>query len=159
MFNNDLNVGDAEFHIFKGKRAKDISRYMLLHVEDDNPSDIVLLAGGNDLPRKVASLQTIKEIASYLINGGLACKNNGVSKVCISSVLPRSSSEFQRNRHKLRRLLRLQEYDTKLSKKPFQISTDAVKTRYVVDRYLTVRLALEKSACNSRFYKYKHKNE
>ena len=105
-FNEELNVGNADFHIFKGKKAKDISRYMIPHIEDENPSDVVFVAGGNDLPSKVVSQRFISEVADCIIRGGLECKNHGVSNVYISSILPRADSYFQINRMKLNKVLR-----------------------------------------------------
>ena len=105
-FNEDLEVGNAKFHIFKGKKAKDISRYMIPHIQDENPSDIVFIAGGNDLPNKVASSKVINEVAEGIIKGGLECRNNGVTNVYISSILPRADCYFQINRMKLNKVLR-----------------------------------------------------
>ena len=105
-FNDELNVGSADFHIFKGKKAKDISRYMIPHIEDENPTDVVFVAGGNDLPNKVLSQKSISEVAECIIRGGLECKNHGVSNVYVSSILPRADSYFQINRMKLNQVLR-----------------------------------------------------
>ena len=104
-FNQDLKVGNADFHIFKGKKAKDISRYMIPHIQDENPSNIVFIAGGNDLPNKVASSRIINEVAEGIIKGGLECRKNGVTNVFISSILPRADCYFQINRMKLNLVL------------------------------------------------------
>ena len=105
-FNKELQAGTAYFHVFKGKKARDISRYMIPHIQDENPSDVVFIAGGNDLPNKVASSRTINEVAECIIKGGLECRNNGVANMFISSILPRSDSYFQVNRMKLNKVLR-----------------------------------------------------
>ena len=41
-FNKELQAGTAYFHVFKGKKARDISRYMIPHIQDENPSDVAL---------------------------------------------------------------------------------------------------------------------
>ena len=105
-FNNKLEMGKADFHVFKGKKARDISRYMISHVEEENPSDVVFVAGGNDLPaEEIASPQFISKVADNIIKGGLSCRYNGVSNIFISSILPRASSYFQLNRMRLNQLL------------------------------------------------------
>ena len=105
-FNDKLEVGKAVFHMFKGKKARDISRYMISHVEDENPSDVVFVAGGNDLPtEEIASPQFISKVADNIIKGCLSCRDNGVSNVFVSSILPRASSYFQLNRKRLNQLL------------------------------------------------------
>ena len=92
--------------MFKGKKARDISRYMISHVEDENPSDVVFVAGGNDLPTdEIASPQFISKVADSIVKGGLSCRDNGVSNIFISSILPRASSYFQLNRKRLNQLL------------------------------------------------------
>ena len=105
-FNEKLNVGSADFHIFKGKKARDITRYMTPHLEEDTPTDVVLIAGGNDLPTTKTSAKTIRNIAGYLIKGGIECKNSGVENVFISSILPRRDANFQLNRLELNTVLR-----------------------------------------------------
>ena len=49
-FNFECKKGDVRFHEFRGKTAKDIVRYRTPHLEDEEPSNVVLIAGGNDLP-------------------------------------------------------------------------------------------------------------
>ena len=63
-----------------------------------NPSDVVFVAGGNDLPtEEIASPQFISKVADNIIKGCLSCRDNGVSNVFVSSILPRASSYFQLN--------------------------------------------------------------
>ena len=80
---------------------------MLPHVEEVNSHTVLLACGGNDLPARKVSDHVIQDIANYLIVGGLECRERlGVTKVIISSVLPRADSHFQGNRHKLNKVLR-----------------------------------------------------
>ena len=59
------------------------------------------------LPNRDVSMDEIRKTASCLIEGGLVCRNeHGVNNVYISSVMPRSDSIFQGNRHRLNKVLR-----------------------------------------------------
>ena len=50
------------------QKARDISRDMISHVEDENPSDVVFVAGGNDLPTdEIASPQFISKVADSIV--------------------------------------------------------------------------------------------
>ena len=82
-------------------------KYMKPHLEEDCPHTVVLIAGGNDIPRRRGTPKELEKIAGLLIDAGLDCRNNyGVSRVCISSVLPRTFGEFQGNKHILNGLLK-----------------------------------------------------
>jgi lysophospholipase L1-like esterase len=95
------------FHEFKGKRAKDITRYIEPHLMDDQPHSVMFVAGGNDLPSQATSLNRINEVAKCLIDAGVRCKSEfGVSEVFISSILPRDNRDFQINRQRLNDVLR-----------------------------------------------------
>ena len=105
--NDLLQHGTVDIHSFSGKTARYITKYMRPHLEEECPHTVVLIAGGNDIPWEPASSQKLHEIASCLIEGGLDCRNNyGVTKVCISSILPQVFSIFQRNRRILNDILR-----------------------------------------------------
>ena len=87
--------------------AKDIVRYMEHHLEEENPHTVAFVAGGNDLPNKDLPMKHIRTVADHLIEGGIKCKEQfGVTNVLISSILPRSHSAFQCNRHRLNIVLR-----------------------------------------------------
>ena len=106
-FNELCKKSDVRIHEFKGKRASDIVKYMIPHLEDEQPSSVVFVAGGNDLPNRDLSMDEIRKTASCLIEGGLVCRGeHGVNNVYISSVMPRSDSVFQGNRHRLNKMLR-----------------------------------------------------
>ena len=95
------------FHEFKGKKACDITKYMIPHLEDEQPSSVVFVAGGNDIPNKDIPFDEVKKIANHLIEGGLICRGeHGVDEIYISSIMPRSHSAFQGNRHSLNNMLR-----------------------------------------------------
>ena len=106
-FNTECQKSEVVFHEFKGKRAKDIVRYMIPHLEDEQPSSVVLLAGGNDLAYWDMPTDDIRKVANCLVEGGLLCKEQyGVNEIFISSIMPRSHSDFQGNRHRLNKMLK-----------------------------------------------------
>ena len=105
-FNSECKKSNVVFHEFRGKRAKDIVRYMTPHLEDENPSNVIIVAGGNDLPDWDIPTEEIKKVATCLIDGGRSCREQyGVANVFISSIMPRSNSQFQGNRHRLNAML------------------------------------------------------
>ena len=106
-FNEMCSKSEVTFHEFKGKKACDIVKYMIPHLEEEQPSSVVFVAGGNDLPNKEIPFDEIKKIANCLVEGGLLCRGeHGVQNVYISSIMPRSHSVFQGNRHSLNSMLR-----------------------------------------------------
>ena len=106
-FNKMCGTSDVRIHEFKGKKASDIVKYMIPHLEEEQPSSVVFVAGGNDLPTHDVPMVEIRKIANCLVEGGLACRGMyGVRKVYISSIMPRENSNFQGNRHRLNNLLR-----------------------------------------------------
>ena len=106
-FNFDCKTSDVVFHEFRGKKAKDIVRYMVPHLEDEQPNTVVLVGGGNDLPDRDISISEIRKVANCLMEGGRCCRDqHGVESVFISSIMPRSNSKFQGNRHRLNIMLK-----------------------------------------------------
>ena len=106
-FNESYKKGDVTIHEFKGKKARDIVRYMQPHLEDEQPSSVVFVAGGNDLPNRDISEEEIRKVADFLVEGGRLCKTQyGVENIFISSIMPRENSDFQGNRHRLNKILR-----------------------------------------------------
>ena len=106
-FNERCKKSDVTIHEFKGKKACDIVKYMIPHLEDELPSSVIFVAGGNDLPNHDISTDQIRQVANCLLEGGLKCRNEyGVNNVFISSIMPRENSAFQGNRHCLNKVLR-----------------------------------------------------
>lgn len=107
LFKEKYRKGDLAIHEFKGKRASEIVKYMIPHLEEEQPSSVVFVAGGNDLPNHHVDSVRIAKIAECLIEGGLKCRNeHGVRNVYISSIMPRENSQFQGNRHQLNKVLK-----------------------------------------------------
>ena len=106
-FNEELDMGTVDIIAYPGHTAQYITKYMLPHLVEECPHTVVLVAGGNDIPHRRATTKELETIANHLIEGGKLCKENyGVTKVCISSVLPRVFGDFQVNKHVLNRLLK-----------------------------------------------------
>ena len=79
---------------------------MVPHLEDEHPSAVMFAAGGNDLSEQDMPTEQIRTVADCLVNGDKLCKTKyGVDRIYISSVLPRSNSNFQGNRHRLNKML------------------------------------------------------
>ena len=106
-FNEKCTSSDVTIHEFKGKKATDIVKYMIPHLEEEQPSSVMFVAGGNDLTNRDMKIDEIERVANCLVEGGLVCRNeHGVNHVYISSIMPREHSNFQGNRHRLNNLLR-----------------------------------------------------
>ena len=106
MFNEELDMGNADIFAYPGYTAEYITKYMIPHIVEECPHTVVLVAGGNDIPRRRATMKELEAIANHLIEGGKLCKETyGVSRVFISSILPRVFGDFQVNKHILNRLL------------------------------------------------------
>ena len=106
-FNEKCKNSDVTIHEFKGKKATDIVKYMIPHLEEEQPSSVMFVAGGNDLSNQDMPIDEIEKVANCLVEGGLVCRNeHGVNNVYISSIMPREHSNFQGNRHRLNNLLR-----------------------------------------------------
>ena len=93
-FNTAYKNGQATFHRYPGDRARYIKTYIPVHIKDQNPDACMIVAGGNDLA-EVSNEAYIESIVDDVIECGKVCQSNGVSKVVISSILPRISSRFQ----------------------------------------------------------------
>ena len=98
----------TNFHKFHGGKAYHIKSYIHTHLKDEHPDSVVIIAGGNDLPTGDYSLFVLTDISDDIIDAGLVCKEYGVKKVFISSILPRSSLYFQLHRKRLNDILREQ---------------------------------------------------
>ena len=103
--NKQLKNHEAYFNRFKGKKIHDIKKYIPLHVREDKPDSVVIIAGGNDIPPELSTLPNLK-IVEDLMEAALTCKSDGVPNVYISSILPRSSALFQASRKKINDILK-----------------------------------------------------
>ena len=106
-FNEYLIEGEARFQRFHGGRVKHFKNYLATHLEEERPSTVVLQAGGNDLPTTRKNPTPVSEIANSIIEAGLMCRQYGVSRILISSVLPRAQAYMQGRRRELNDVLRI----------------------------------------------------
>ena len=65
-----MKDGVAVFHRFKGKKIKDIKKYIPTHFEDGEPVEAVIVAaGGNDIPTgKVAANFSAMSVVKRIVN-------------------------------------------------------------------------------------------
>ena len=94
--------GEVNLHKFHGKKARHFKTYVRAHLPEEKPDVVLIQAGGNDLPTK----STVLQIANDIIEAGIVCKEMGMSKVLISSVLPRRDFHLQLKRHELNNVLK-----------------------------------------------------
>ena len=99
--NDDYRGDRVTVHLFHGKKAHHFKHYIPVHMSEEKPNLCVIIAGGNDLSGKSTPLQ----IANELIEAGIACKNNGASRVFVGSVLPRADPRLQGKRSELNNIL------------------------------------------------------
>ena len=96
-FNEQLDMGTVDIFAYPGYTAEYITKYMLPHLVEECPHTVVLVAGGNDIPHRRATTKELEVIANHLIEGEKLCRDNyGVSRVCISSILPRVFAQLLR---------------------------------------------------------------
>ena len=103
-FNKELRSSKAFFRSFSGANSKQLNHYIIPTLVDDKPDVVLLHVGTND----ILSNANDTELANNIINIGLNCKNHGVSKVFISSILvmknPKLNPVIRRVNDKLREL-------------------------------------------------------
>lgn len=86
---------------FPGATAKDLAEHhMHPYLKRNKPDVAIIHAGANDilqLSTKDGGLTDaqIHTVCEHVLTSGMICKEYGVSKVCISSVLPSKSKNFQ----------------------------------------------------------------
>ena len=80
---------------FPGANAKELTHYVLPTLMEQSPDIVIIHVGSNNISRtrRNAKVQRNIDIVKEIINTGLTCKENGVKKVFISSLLCRSDKE------------------------------------------------------------------
>ena len=61
-FNSWYENGTARFRRFHGAHARHIKHYLSTHMEGVTPENVIILAGGNDLPTKKDNPRPVEEI-------------------------------------------------------------------------------------------------
>ena len=107
-FNEAYTGGTAEFYRFHSGKSKHIKKYVEIHLDEQRPDSVILLAGGNDLWECTRRINPtpVREIAEHIIEAGKTCKRYNVEKIYILSVLPRGLFYLQIKRQELNTILR-----------------------------------------------------
>ena len=79
---------------------------MTAHLKEERPDSVIILAGGNDLPTSKKKPTSVVDITNHIIGIGVICARYNVSKVIISSVLPREEAYMQLRRKEVNDLWR-----------------------------------------------------
>ena len=99
--------GRVQKHQYKGHKIKDIKKYITPHLDSGELIDTAIIAaGGNDIPKHEHADFSPLAVVEDILEAGTTCVENGVGKVFISSILPRSSFFFQLRRKVVNDLLK-----------------------------------------------------
>ena len=82
-FNKELRHNKAFLRSFSGAIIKQLRHYIIPTLINDKPDETVIHVGMNDIINQANH----EDIARSIINIGSDCKNNGVNKALISSIL------------------------------------------------------------------------
>ena len=89
-FHKELRSGNAFFRSFSGANSKQLDHYIIPTLVDDKPDVVLLHVGTNDIRNN----DNDTKLANNLINIGLNCKNHGLRKVLISSILVKKNPKL-----------------------------------------------------------------
>ena len=98
--------GSLSIHRFHGAQVRHMKYYLSNHLAEERPDVAIIHGGGNDIPCGKNQKVSLLDVANNIIDMGHICRQYGVSRVCISSVLPRDDFYFQFRRTELNDLLR-----------------------------------------------------
>ena len=82
--------GKAIFRSFSGANSKQLDHYIIPNLVDNKPDVVLLHVSTNDILSNANNI----ELANNIINMALNCKNHGVSKVFISSMLVKKNPKL-----------------------------------------------------------------
>ena len=102
-FNSCYKYGKMRFQKWHGGRVRHIKHYIDSHLEEENPSVVIVQAGGNDLQTSNIS---IKEIVSDIQEICVKSRNANVSDIFIGGVTIRSATNAKRRGEELNDALR-----------------------------------------------------
>ena len=106
-FNKGYSKGEAMFQRFHGGKVRHIKNYLPTHLDDEHPDNVIIVAGGNDISSLLnGKLSSVDTVVDDIIECGNICKNHGVKRVYVSSILPRQSFFYQIQRKKVNDVLR-----------------------------------------------------
>ena len=81
---------------FPGHTADEISYYAPKPLKDNQPDQVIIIAGTNDLTRSVYGKGTIDEfeVVKSILDIGRAARNEGANKIHISSIMARRRHQY-----------------------------------------------------------------
>ena len=91
---NHLANGDVVKRAFPGATASQLNCYIKASLNDDKPNSVIICAGTNNLTKKD---QTVQDTAKEIVEIVKTCRNAGVSKVFISSLICRPAYHYEIN--------------------------------------------------------------
>ena len=74
-FSSCLDNGIAHFWRFHGAKAKHVKQHVSIHLDEEHPDRVIILAGGNDLPTKRDNPTPVETIAQEIIDTDLYVLN------------------------------------------------------------------------------------
>ena len=85
-----------------------IKDYVQPHLVEENPDNVIILGGGNDLPVTQVEHSPVPRIVADIIATGNRCKDNGATTEAIAGIPSRQPAYFQLYRRKLNELLQVE---------------------------------------------------
>ena len=97
QFKKELGKGFGYFKCFSGANTKQLNYYIVPTLVDETPQTIVIHIGSNDITKTNYKTMNVQDLAIRITDIGLKCKSYGVSRIAISSILPRRCSAESSN--------------------------------------------------------------
>ena len=97
MRNIDTDEESVIFKRFPGHTADEIRHYASKPLHDTKPSQVIVIAGTNDIQRDVRPGSTVNEhqVVEDLISIGRSARDAGASKIFVSAVMVRHGQQYR----------------------------------------------------------------
>ena len=96
LFSNSLRNCTSRLKFFSGAKSKDLDHYVTPTLNEEKPDIVVIHVGSNDIDFRHLRNNTVEDIGRTIINIGKKCRESGVSKVIISSVLIKNNIKLSK---------------------------------------------------------------
>ena len=106
QFKKELGKGFGYFKCFSGANTKRLNYYIVPTLVDETLQTVVIYIGSNDITKRNYKTMNVQNPAQGITDIGLKCKLYRVSKIAISSILPRSSVQLNQVIGKINDLLK-----------------------------------------------------
>ena len=106
LFNDSLQHCRSRLKYFSGAKTKDLEHYVTPTLNEEEPDIVVIHIGSNDIDFRKLRQNTVENIGNDIINIGKKCREFGVSKVIISSVLVKNNMKLTKFIRQLNDILR-----------------------------------------------------